>query len=271
MVPVFQIVVKASVVAGSGKLRFGYRVINAASNAYPVRDLAIEMVGMTRERLALLEASERKLYGHRRALDTALHIQIPRLEHVSRYFVLFPYEPETLRGRAARPGHVLQIPALMEVPWRALPGLVRCWVRPFGWWGPKGDLSAENDCEELIRIVYRPRIEQTPVGPNELPRWAWEGKTIGPVPAPEPGTSRSEWIGQLLKWHEDAVYWGWYEGDGAERWGKYLEELAADPAAERIRRLLEQVEEDRRAGRLLEETYALWRYNLEFLLELPEE
>ncbi|GAB4245869.1 MAG: hypothetical protein Kow00109_21910 [Acidobacteriota bacterium] len=148
--------------------------------------------------------------------------------------------------------------------------MVRCWVTPF-YWRIRPGLSAESDCEALSLWIYGPRWEDTALGPNKIERWDYWGKTIGPVPAPEPGTPRSEWIRQLLKWREDAVYWGWYEGDGAERWGKYLEELAADPATERIRRLLEQVEEDRRAGRLLEETYALWRYNLEFLLELPEE
>ncbi len=116
---------------------------------------------------------------------------------------------------------------------------------------------------------YFPNWEHTPLGRNKIPRWDYHGKTIGPVPTPDEGTSRGEWVDQLVAWHREARKWGWYDKGGEELWETRAAELKADPTDQRIRGLLAKVKEDHEAGRLLEETYALWRYNLEYLLKMP--
>ena len=267
--PEMHALVEATVLFAEGRFRFGYTVKNLEPGNQRIGKLDVDAEGLTEGRVAALEANRGRLYGRRESGGLGYLIQAPRANGYLRLFTIWAFDPREKDGRPAVPGQTIVFPPLLEVPWASLPGVLRCWVEGLDWDGPRG-LSGESDPSDVADMVDGMVWEETSLGPKKIPRWALHGKTIGPVPTPDEGAPRGEWVDRLVAWHGEARKWGWYDKGGEELWETRAAELKADPSDQRIRDLLARVEEDHEAGRLLEETYALWRYNLEYLLRMPQ-
>ncbi len=142
----------------------------------------------------------------------------------------------------------------------------RCWVRVVPW-DPAtlgSGLDPEREAENVMLLFPEYSMEPGPRGP----RFAYTGKTLGPVPVPEPH-ERAEFVDRIRQYLEEARYWGWCPDD--ERADRLEAELAridpANPDSDPLSRLLEEVETAAQAGGLLHEAHVLLKYNLEYLAE----
>jgi len=159
------------------------------------------------------------------------------------------------------PGQKMEYPFELEDIEGSLPGIIECYVglSPLDF-NPDAGISAEEDPEMAVDILSAKEH-----GPYRYKYW---GKTIGPVPIPEP-FDRGEFIEQIIAYNKEAIEEGWIEGKEAVRLiMDGLEKIKADPEdKEEITRILAGIENYKKKGEILSEAYALLRYNLEYLMK----
>jgi hypothetical protein len=249
-----------------GEPAYGYLIRNGRGSEADAARIRIECVGLNRERVAMLSG-----LPHRWNVgDGFVRFALPGPMY-SQDFTLHVFGPDE-KLMMAGPGETLRIPTELSVPWRSLPGVVACWAEawldyPFNM--PRG-MDVEQDPDDVTRIFQRGGEYPSPaVGhAKSVPRWAYEGKTVGPVPVPEPD-ERAEFVARIREYLREARYRGWCpDGELADRLEAELARI--DPGApdpERIARLLQEVEAAAESGGLLHEAHVLLKYNLEYLAD----
>jgi hypothetical protein len=246
---------------------YGFEVVNDSTSEATLGRFQLDAEGLTESRVEEIQVA---LTGRLSCLLKA-HLEGGRLLHVSlpgsdfrQSFHFARFGPDRML-ELAEPGVSTNYPALLRVPWPNLPGIVRCWVEV---WLYHPGLDVHTDPENVTRIFARGYTVTTELGPKSLPRFMYHGKTIGPIPVPQPG-DRSEFAERIRGYFQEARDWGWVPDDAwAEEMAKELANLdPTEPDPSPILRLVEEAEVAYASERLLHEAHALLKYNLEYLAE----
>jgi hypothetical protein len=244
---------------------YGYRVSNDRRSGAPLsrKTIELEAVGMTEP---LLRMRQDVSLRDRRREDGSGTLSFSLPSTVSGNYRVSLFDGSTPWFASTGPGEAYTLAPFFRVPWRSLPGMVRCWVRVAPW-DPTtlgSGLDPEREAGNVMFMFPEYSMEPGPRGP----RFAYTGKTIGPVPVPEP-LERAEFVGRIGEYLREARYWGWCpDGELADRLEAELARV--DPGApdpEQIARLLQEVEAAAESGGLLHEAHVLLKYNLEYLAD----
>ncbi|GAB4119934.1 MAG: hypothetical protein Kow001_19210 [Acidobacteriota bacterium] len=202
-IPRMDLVVRGELgVSAKGEPAYGYAVNNGRGSEGDVALVWIECIGLNRERLELLRRRARWWA----VAEGFVMFTFPQGNYLQD-FILSVFGPDR-RLVVAAPGQTLRVPTELSVPWRSLPGAVSCWV-PVWQAGypvdyPPG-MDAEQDPADVTRIFWGGIENPSPeVGHvRSVPRFAFTGKTIGPVPIPEP-TERAAFLGRVRQYLREA-------------------------------------------------------------------
>lgn len=250
--------------------RYGYRISNLPESQAGLsrKSIELEALGLTPELARLhqnVSLQDRRFPAGAGTFGFSLPGRAPGRYRFSQYDGSKPW--------SCKPGESYSLPTLLSVPWKSLPGVVRCWVRVMGW-DPStlgSGIDPHIDPPNVMNMFseYR-KFSEDELGPMRGLRFGYHGKTIGPVPAPEPD-ERADFVKRIRGDFQEARRWGWVAN---EAWGEEMaRELAnldpSDPDSSRVVRLVEQAEAAFTSGRLLHEAHVLLKYNLEYLAE-PE-
>lgn len=245
---------------------YGYEVFNSAESQGSLsRKLEIEGVGVNRTMVKMHE----NVPLHRREFrehDEIFWFSYPGAHYLQNFGLFLAGGPRT-----CEPGQRFTLPPRLKTPWRELPGVVGCWA-PIADWDPpelSSGLDPEIDPPNVGRMFWKHRIlPGAQLGPKKELRFAYHGKTIGPVPVPQPG-ERAEFAERIRGYFQDARDWGWVKD---EAWAQEIEEKlgqlrSADLDPRLVLELIQEVDEAYESGRLLHEAHVLLKYNLEYLAD----
>jgi hypothetical protein len=263
-VPQVRVVVEATYTDG----RFGYRVTNLPESeaALSRKTIELEAFGLTRE-LARLNQSvpleDRRFPAEEGRFGFSLPARVQGTYRFSHYDGSKPWSTE--------PGETYMLPPLLKVPWKNTPGILHCWLRVSGW-DPSTlgtGIDPEIDPPNVMNLFSEyAAYWESGLGPTRGPRFAYHGKTIGPVPVPQPG-ERAEFVERIRSYFQEARDWGWVPDQAwAEEMAMELANLdQSDPDPSEVLRLVDEVEAAYASERLLHEAHALLKYNLEHLAD----
>ena len=263
-VPRMRIVVSAFYDPQKGGGSYGYRIANEKESETFIIEFEVECQGLTEERDAEIQNRGRRLIVRSEAKMYWMALPARLMQN----FMLATFDKSDM-GVKANPGENLEYPAMLSVPWKHLPGVVACWVsaghyRPF--------LDVEMVSQNVILTFSTRRTIETPglgIGKKTEPRYAYWGKTIGPVPTPEADVPRGKFLERIIGYLNEAEAWGWTASKAAT--GEIRKRLLSlrgsdcDPA--QIAKTIDYVEQARRQGEILEEAFVLLKYNLSYLAD----
>ncbi|MGH9341116.1 MAG: hypothetical protein ACRD1R_16345 [Acidobacteriota bacterium] len=273
--PRMRIVVKAIVQSDSTAIRYGYRIENGPESEDALHRVRLEAPSLTRSHVQFLsEQGEPGYPGIDVGGGRYLHVEFPSLKYIQDYtFWIWRPRDDDDTGVSAQPGEILEIPPVFSVPWESLPGVLTCWIKASNYRiGVSGHTDPTN-VQELFAIDQLvPGISGTL---KKVFRFAYHGRTVGPVPAPGPGTTRNDFLATIQGYLQEAREWGWCPGEQtADALEAAMEDLAGGELEEteferRLKKLLQMVEEASHREDILYETWALLTFNLRHLKRLP--
>ncbi|MGH9341119.1 MAG: hypothetical protein ACRD1R_16360 [Acidobacteriota bacterium] len=271
--PRMRIVVKAIVQSESTAIRYGYKIENGPESEDALHRVRLEALGLTRAHVQLLANRGWPRYpGVSVNADRYLDVGLPS----TRYLQDFRFHIWQLKDKdivSAAPGTALEIPPVFSVPWESLPGVLTCWIEASNYRIGVSGHSDPTNVQELFAIDQLvPGISGTL---KKVSRFTYHGRTVGPVPAPGPETTRNDFLATIQGYLQEAREWGWCPGEQtADALEAAMEDLAGGELEEteferRLKKLLQMVEEASHREDILHETWALLTFNLRHLKRLP--
>lgn len=153
-----------------------------------------------------------------------------------------------------KPGKAMDFPyEVQEMP-GGLPGIIEGYIHSS--YEVSRYLSAESDPPAAWDIVGK-----------SFTQHMYRGKTIGPVPIPDP-FEKSEFIDKIISYNEESIKEGWNDKpEVIEFTRKGLEEIKKNiNNKEMINSFISRIEGYYKEEKILSEAYALLKYNLEYLM-----
>jgi len=176
------------------------------------------------------------------------------------YFRFFISNATTEMLIKYNPGQQMDHPFELEEIEGSLPGIIECSVPVSDTeFNPNSVISAEDDIEIAATIV-----SGVSLGPHRYRYW---GKTIGPVPIPEP-FEQTRFIEQIISYTNQSISEGWIDKKEVIEYAKNeLNKIKKSSNNKNlIKSFLEKIEEYYKKDMILSEAYVLLKYNLEYLL-----
>lgn len=264
-VPRMRIVVSATYNPQKEGGSYGYRITNGKESEKDIIGFGVECQGLTAQRSAQAQAWGGGLVTVKEG--TKINWMFLPAAYLQD-FRFFSIGPDQMALRA-NPGESLEYPPMLSVPWRHLPGLVACWVEPADY---NTGLDVEMESQNLLSTFSTNQTIETPglgLGKKSEPRYAYRGRTIGPVPAPEAELSRVKFLGTITEYLNEAEALGWTASKITT--GEIRRRLSSLAGAQydtaQIGRIIDYLEQAERKGEVLAEAFILLKYNLSYLAD----
>jgi len=176
------------------------------------------------------------------------------------YFEIFNYNYNNDKLVKYKPGVRMDFPYELESLENSLPGLVETSIGiHFTDYNPSSIISSDESPEIAVEI-----IGELLSGPHANRYW---GRTIGPVPAPNP-FNKEKHIEKVITYFSISTEEGWIDNkEVIDSLRSTLQKIKTDLGnKQQIKELIDSIETYYNKEAMLSEAYTLLKYNLEYLL-----
>jgi len=262
-VPQMNITIEAGYDSNVGNGTYSYKIINGRRSEDSIDELLVDCAELNIKRVRIFDAipsTDNKMrypWGY-----------VYRFLPGDHYLQNFRFMAFSDNGRKIDidPGSSLDLLQVLEVPYKQLPGIVRCWSNAANYYH---GLSVDQDPRNTYEILFTASIivPTKETGPRKIPKFLYHGVTIGPVPYPSLDISRKEFLEVIIGYINEARKWGWMPIKTlAAKIEKQLAALRNGTFNEsEISRIINEAETAFDRGEILAEAFILLKHNLSYL------